>query len=338
VPAYDWRLPPGFPPPLVPPDNPMSPAKVALGKQLFFDRHLSVNSTYSCGDCHQPALAFTDGGAHPIGATGESVRRSAMSLANAAYNPAFTWGDPRIKTLEAQMHTPLFKQHPVEMGMKPDDRALSAALIHDAGYASGFAAAFPLDTAPVSWGNAIKAIAAFERTLISGRSSFDKYVFSDDTNAMSEPAKRGMKLFFSPRIGCSQCHSGINFSGPILYRGQEKAVAIFANNGLQGPGARDKNPQRDQGLMEITHRPQDTGKFRVPTLRNIALTAPYMHDGSLQSLDEVLDHYSRGGRHGPFQDSRVRRTPLSAVERRQMREFLDALTDRDFVQDPRFRP
>jgi cytochrome c peroxidase len=337
-PPYQWHLPPGFPPPLIPADNPMSDAKVALGKRLFYDTRLSSTGTYSCASCHRAELAFTDGRSHALGATGLSVRRSAMSLANVAYSPAFTWGDSRVRSLEAQMRTPLFNRHPVEMGVHIDGRELSAALVQDREYRAQFADVFTADLNPSSMANAIKAIAAFERTLISGRSAFDKYVFSDDAHAMSESAKRGMSLFFSTRIGCAECHSGINLSGPLIYQTHEKATALFANNGLYRLNARGDYPRSDRGLMEVTHRPADMGKFRVPTLRNIALTGPYMHDGSIETLQRVLDHYSSGGKHNPHQDRRVKPTPLTAEERADLLEFLDSLTDLEFVENRQFRP
>jgi cytochrome c peroxidase len=337
-PPYQWQLPPGFPPPLVPADNPMSDAKVALGKRLFYETRLSSTGTYACASCHRAELAFTDGRAHAVGATGEPVRRAAMSLANVAYSPSFTWGDPRVHTLEAQMRTPLFNRHPLEMGASVDGGAALAAISQDGGYRQQFAAAFPDAANPLSMDNVIKAIAAFERTLISGRSAFDRYVFSDESTAMTEPAKRGMALFFSARIGCSQCHAGINFSGAVIYQGHTQERAVFANNGLYNLHARGDYPQSDQGLTEVTHRGADMGKFRVPTLRNVALTAPYMHDGSLGTLEQVLDHYANGGRHSPRQDARVRPLSLSAAERAEVLEFLHSLTDRDFVDDPRFRP
>jgi cytochrome c peroxidase len=316
----------------------MSDAKVALGKRLFYDTRLSATGAYSCASCHRAELAFTDGRAHAVGATGDTVRRSAMSLANVAYSPAFTWGNSRIDSLESQMHTPLFSRHPLEMGLHIDGREVISALAGDAGYSAQFSAAFPREANPLTMDHVIKAIAAFERTLISGRSAFDRYVFSDDSQAMSEPAKRGMSLFFSARIGCSECHSGINFSGPLIYQTHDKAAALYANNGLYRVNPRGDYPVADQGLIEVTHSPTDMGKFKVPTLRNIALTAPYMHDGSLENLQQVLDHYSQGGRHNPHQDRRVRPTPLSPEERTELLEFLDSLTDRDFVENPQFRP
>src|SRR5258708_4509752 len=296
-PAYEWRLPPGFPRPVVPADNPMSSAKVELGRRLFHETHLSSTGRYACASCHRPELAFTDGRPRALGATGVSVKHSAMSLANVAYNPAFTWSDARVHSLESQMRQPLFNRHPVEMGLTGGGRAAVKALSADAVYRSRFAAAFPDDAAPISMTNIIKAIAAFERTLISGRSPFDRYVYDDDQTALSESEKRGMALFFSPRAGCAQCHSGINFSGPLTYEGHETQGASFANTGLYDEDGQGSYPANDQGLIEFTHRAADMGRFRVPTLRNVALTAPCMHDGSLASLEPVTDHYALSEQH-----------------------------------------
>jgi cytochrome c peroxidase len=329
--GYEWHLPPGFPRPAVPQDNPMSVEKVALGRRLFFETRLSSTGLYACSSCHRPELAFTDGRAHALGATGESVRRSAMSLANVAYNAAFTWGNANVRSLELQMHQPLFSQHPVEMGLKAGGKSAVAAISQDQGFREAFTAAFPGEAAPLTMKNIIKAIAAFERTLISGRSAFDRYVFDDERAAMSESAKRGMALFYSARVGCGQCHFGLNFSGPLVYEGHVEAKALFANTGLYDVDAQGGYPKSDRGLIEVTHRAADMGKFRVPTLRNVALTAPYMHDGSLKSLEEVLDHYVRGGHRSARQDPRIRPFALSPAERADLLAFLDSLTDRDFV-------
>jgi cytochrome c peroxidase len=314
----------------------MSAAKVALGRRLFFETRLSSSGRYSCSSCHRPQMAFTDGRAHAQGATGESVRRSAMSLTNVAYNPAFTWGSDNVRSLEAQMRQPLFNEHPVEMGLKRDATAVVNALSADANYRSQFAAAFPGQPKPISMQHTIEAIASFERTFISGRSLFDRYVFDDDRSALSASAKRGMALFYSTRVGCAQCHSGINFNGAIVYEGHIDARALFANTGLYDLDGRGAYPSSDRGLMEVTHRAADMGKFKVPTLRNVALTAPYMHDGSLLNLDAVLDHYVRGGHKNPLQDSRVRPFVLSQTERADLLEFLASLTDREFVDNSEF--
>jgi cytochrome c peroxidase len=310
----------------------MSAPKVALGRRLFFETRLSATGQYSCASCHRPELAYTDGKAHAVGATGESVRRGAMSLTNVAYNPAFTWGNARVRSLEQQMRQPLFNRHPVEMGLRGNGSEAVADLARDSSYLADFGASFPGETAPFSMSHVIKAIAAFERTLISGRSAFDRYVFDDDHSALSASAKRGMTLFYSARIGCAQCHFGINFSGPLIYEGHALARAIYANTGLYDVDGRGSYPASDQGLIEITHRTADMGRFRVPTLRNVALTAPYMHDGSLSSLDEVLDHYAKGGHRSSRQDSRIRPISLTPAERADMIAFLGGLTDREFAK------
>jgi cytochrome c peroxidase len=281
-------------------------------------------------------MAFTDGRAHAQGATGQSVRRGAMSLTNVAYNPAFTWSSDKVRSLEAQMRQPLFNEHPVEMGLKGAGARAVNALSDDANYRTQFAAAFPGEPKPLSMQHIIDALASFERTLISGRSPFDRYVFDDDQTALSASAKRGMALFYSTRVGCSQCHSGINFTGTIVYEGHAHAAALFANTGLYDLDGRGAYPSSDRGLIEVTHRAADMGKFKVPTLRNVALTAPYMHDGSLPTLEAVLDHYVRGGRRNPLQDSRVRPFLLSQTERADLLDFLKSLTDREFVENPEF--
>jgi cytochrome c peroxidase len=259
-----------------------------------------------------------------------------MSLTNVAYNAAFTWGSTKVRSLELQMRQPLFNEHPVEMGLKAGGVSAVNALSVDPTYRAQFAAAFPGESSALSMAHIIKAIAAFERTLISGRSPFDRYVFDDDRTAMSPSAKRGMDLFYSSRVGCAQCHSGLNFSGPLVYEGHEADAALFANTGLYDVDGHGGYPQTDRGLIEVTHRPADMGKFRVPTLRNVALTAPYMHDGSLPSLETVLDHYSQGGHKSPRQDARVRPFALSEAERADLLAFLGSLTDREFVENSEF--
>jgi cytochrome c peroxidase len=338
---FEWRLPSGFPEPLVPADNPMSAEKVALGRRLFFEKHLSVTGEYSCASCHQPQHAYTDARARGVGALGDAVLRSTPSLANVAYLPAYTWADPRIKTLEAQMRTPLFGTHPIEMGLAGHESTVLAALQRDDSYDALFAAAFPGKTRAVSIENVIKAIAAFERTLISARSAFDRYLYDDDRAALSDNAQRGLKLFFSPRLGCAECHSGPNFSGAISHTGQPAAKAFFANTGLYNLDGRGAYPKADSGLTAVTHHPQDDGKFRVPTLRNVAMTAPYMHDGSLATLEDVLDHYAMGGKGIPrgatrqnhLRDPRIHPFDLNAAERADLIAFLYSLTDEEFVRD-----
>ena len=224
----------------------MSDAKVALGCRLFFETRLSVTQAYSCASCHHPELAFTDGRALAVGAKGDSMHRGAMTLTNVAYNPAFTWASDSVVTLERQMEQPLFNEHPLEMGLKRDDRALLEWLGQQENYAAAFRQSFPQEAEPITIPNVVKAIATFERTLISGRSAFDRYVYDDDRAAFSEGARRGMRLFYSDRSGCAHCHFGLNFSGPIVHRGKPEQRALFANNGTAVKG--------DEGLSVETKR------------------------------------------------------------------------------------
>jgi cytochrome c peroxidase len=306
----------------------MSAAKVALGCRLFFETRLSVTGTTSCASCHQPGLAYTDGRARAVGARGDLLKRSAMSLTNVAYNARYDWADARVTTLEQQMRLPLFGEHPIELGLAGREAELTHWLAADADYARAFSEAFPATPTPVSIGHLIQAIAAYERTLISGRSPFDRYLFDDDREAISPAAKRGMALFYSPRTGCGECHSGLNFSGASRHAGAREVTAVYANTGVAVAGG-------DRGLATTTMRRADAGRFRVPTLRNVALTAPYMHDGSLPTLDAVIAHYEEVGQRPRTRDSRLdprlRRFTLSGAERDDLRAFLESLTDREFI-------
>jgi len=311
---FPWQLPRGFPVPAVPADNPISAEKVALGRLLFYERRLSVTGAYACASCHAQSRAFTDGRARAAGATGELHARSAMSLANVAYNPAYTWTDAGFTSLEAQLAQPLFNEHPIEMGLKGRERLVLEQLAGDPVYRDLFARAFPQDTAPITFVNLTRALASFERTLISGRSAFDRYVFDDERAALDDSARRGMALFYSERIGCAQCHSGITFSGPIAHANEAKVAPSFVETGA--------------------------GRFRVPTLRNVAMTAPYQHDGRFASLGEVIDHYAAGGDQREAaaapRDERLRGFKLAGTERADLIAFLESLTDPEFLADPRF--
>jgi len=300
---YVWRLPRGFPTPAVPADNPMSVAKVALGRRLFFEPRLSVTGQYSCASCHQPALAYTDGRALAVGATGQPLIHSAMSLVNVAYNISFGWTRRDVLSLEQQMLEPMLNGHPVELGLAGCEAAVCASLAADAEYRAAFATAFP--STPITLANIINAIAAFERTLISGSSPFDRYVFGGEHDAISPQAKRGMQLFYSSRAGCGTCHSGFNFNGNWRDSQGVTGAPAFANNGS-------------------SDRP-----MRVPTLRNIALTAPYMHDGRLTTLEAVLDHYTRVAQLAAS-DPKLRTFNLSPDERADVIAFLQTLTDAEF--------
>lgn len=291
----------------------MSDAKVELGRRLFFEPLLSVTGRHSCASCHVPARAFTDGRAFAIGATGQATSTSAMSLANVAYNVSFGWNKPQVRSLEQQMLEPLLNEHPVELGLKGREQSVLGALAARAEYRGAFDAAFPgAEAGAVSLENAVKAIAAFERTLISGESPFDRYVFQGRHDALTPAAKRGMSLFYSERLGCGVCHAGFNFAGSWRDAAGPTGEPAFARNGV-GPEA-----------------------TRVPTVRNVALTAPYMHDGRFSTLEAVIDHYQQAGLRADSTNDHergpgLRAFTLSEGERAELLAFLHSLTDSDFT-------
>jgi cytochrome c peroxidase len=330
---YRFDLPKGFPPPRVPADNPMSESKAELGRRLFYDRRLSGNGTQSCATCHRQELAFTDGRAVSIGSTGESHSRGAMSLVNVGYYAALTWSDPALRTLEKQALIPLLGEHPIELGLAGRETAALDALRADPLYRRLFPAAFPGNGDPFTLGNVAKALAAFERTIISARSPYDRY-HSGEKAAISESAKRGEVIFFSdPPAGCYRCHGGFAFSDVVEYEGRAVGPVRFHNTALYDPYLA---PNR--GAFEHTGRAADLGKFRAPSLRNVALTAPYMHDGSIATLAEVVDHYVSGGRahDNANRDARVHPLALTAQNKADLVAFLETLTDAEVLTDPRF--
>src|SRR4051812_15715766 len=334
--AYAWHLPRGFPIPIVPADNPMSDAKVALGRRLFYDTRLAGNGTLACAGCHQQGHGFTDGRAHAIGSTGASHPRSAMALANVAYNASFGWADGRTRTLEAQIAVPMFNEHPVELGLKGREAEIVQRFAAEPHDAASFRDAFPGDAPPIRFDHIVKALAAFERTLISGDSALDRYLYQDDKSGMSPAALRGMSLFFSDRLGCSKCHGGFNFSGPVKYVGSTLSQEpTFHNTALYNVDGRGGYPAADRGVWDVTHAPADMGRFRAPTLRNVALTAPYMHDGSVPTLEAAIAHYARAGVASPLRSPLIAGFAVTAAEVADLIAFLNALTDRAFVENPR---
>ena len=277
--------------PLIPADNPLTSAKVDLGKRLFSETALSVTGNYSCASCHQPERHFTDGLPRAVGATGEVHPRNTPTLYNAAFNASLGWQDLGLTLLEDQHRVPLFSTAPLEMGY---DESLLEKLQSDSSYRAQFAAAFA--DGAVSTDNMIKALASYVRTLTAPASAFDAYLFDDDKDALSDDAQAGLELFFSARLGCARCHASLGFSGPV-------------SHALQQP----------EPVFHVTAVGGSSSAFRAPTLRMIRHTAPYMHDGSLATLDAVLEHYQR------VRADRVPEFELSAAEHAQLIAFLESL-------------
>jgi cytochrome c peroxidase len=325
----------------------MTMEKVELGRHLFYDPALSVNGKQSCASCHDQSRAFTDGRGRAVGTTGETHPRGAMSIVNMAYTPVLTWANPNMKQLERQALVPMFGEHPVELGLSGQEAALLARLKGQPRYQSLFPAAFAGESDPFTIENITRAIAAFERVLISGDSSYDRYLNGERT-AISAAARRGEALFFSERLECFHCHGGFNFSQTTDHAGKAFAEIEFHNTGLYNLDGAGAYPEENTGTFEITRQPGDMGRFRAPTLRNIAVTAPYMHDGSIATLEEVLDHYAAGGRtivqgprkgigsRNPNKSSFVKGFTLTLREKRDVIAFLNSLTDHNFLTNPLF--
>lgn len=334
---YQWALPQGFPEPIVPNDNPMSEAKVALGRVLFYDRNLSFNKTQACASCHQQAFAFAQPAKVATGSTGQLHRRNSLALVNVAYNTTLTWAHPELTRIEQQLLIPLFAEHPLEMGISGHDQEVLARF-DSADYRPLFNAAFG-DEVP-SYDGIVKALASFVRSLVSFDSAFDRYAYQMQDDALSEPAKRGMALFFSEQLECHHCHGGINFSQASRHAGQLLQIRQFHNTGLYNEDGQGAYPASDMGLYEVTGQGVDMGHFRAPTLRNIARSAPYMHDGSLPTLEAVLDFYAAGGRgagiDSPVKSVFIRGFTLSVEQKQDLLAFLHSLTDENFLTKEEF--
>lgn len=347
-PAWVWDLPPGFPVPFVPDDNPMSHAKVELGRHLFYDTRLSGNETQACASCHDQARAFTDGAAVSLGSTGDATPRNSMSLFNVGYFSTFTWGNPLLLSLESQAQVPLLGMRPIELGAAGREVEVLDRLRDEPRYAALFPRAFPDETAdPFSIANVTRALAAFQRSMVAGGSPFDRRVYRGEMDAMTPAAVRGLTLFNSERLECFHCHNGFLLSDAARWEGSAP-TARFHNTGLYNVGGDGSYPAPNTGVHEISGEPADMGRFRAPSLRNVAVTAPYMHDGSIATLSEVLDHYAAGGRTiasgphagvgsaSPYRSELVPGFVLTEEERADVIAFLEALTDEGALNDPRF--
>lgn len=345
VQPFDWNLPPWMPRPPEPSSNPITAPKVELGRRLFYDGRLAADFLRSCASCHQQEHAFSDGAPFSWGVTGQLTARNTPSLTNVGYARSLTWVNPYMRELEMQARAPLFGDHPVEMGMSGQQEELTARLAADPVYKDLFPRAFPAEGS-ISVSNITAALAAFERTLVSARSPYDEYRFGGNRSAISKSAKRGEALFFSDRLKCQGCHGdpvvGVN------EREEISPLANFHNTGLYNLDGAGAYPTSNPGLISHTANPSDMGKFKTPGLRNIAVTAPYMHDGSIRTLAEVLDHYAAGGRSiaqgeslagdgrkSPLKDRLIIGFALSGSEKLDVIAFLESLTDPAFLNDPR---
>jgi cytochrome c peroxidase len=286
---WRWRLPDGVSPPPVRVANPMNNAKVELGRRLFYDADLSANGTLACAGCHEQKRGFADGNATRPGVHGDPGRRNVPGLANVGWMPRLTWADPSLTTLEAQVLVPLIGERPVEMGMKGLEGELPKRLGRDPCYVKMFARAFPERQGQIDTGTVAAALAAFQRTMLSYGSAWDR-----------GEAQAGAALFAAS--GCAACHAGRDLSDGRYHR----------------LGGIDP---RDPGLAEKSGDPADAGRFRTPSLRNVAVTGPWLHDGSAKTLAQAISRHP---------------APLPAETIPSLLAFLESLTDQAFLTDPRF--
>ncbi len=345
------NLPAHYSEPAIPNYNPLTAEKITLGRHLFYDMRLSGNQQQSCATCHLQTLAFSDGMATAVGSTGEPHPRNSQGLANSAYFSTLTWGNNVLLELEDQIRVPILSDNPIELGVLDGvrDEVLNR-FASDAAYQAMFAAAFP-ESGPelVSINKITFSLASFCRTLISGDSPYDRY-YAGDESALTEQQKNGLRLFNSERFECFHCHSGVNLS--ISYRDHETTDGTitfpFFNTGLYNVDGQGSYPLFNQGLYELTGNPNDRGRFRPQGLRNVAVTAPYMHDGSIATLREVLAHYARGGRLiedgpnagdgslNPLKSGLIRGFDATDQEIDDVIAFLESLTDQTFIENAAF--
>lgn len=344
---YVWPIPAWMAPPPVPEDNPMSAAKVELGRHLFYDSRLSRDGTIACASCHDQARGFADGRALAVGIDDTAGIRNVPGLANVGYFPVLTWGNPHMTSLEFQSLIPLFGDNPDEMGSNGREDDIFARLAGDPYYAKAFPEVFP-ERPAIDLFTVTRALGAFERSLISLDSPYDRFKYWGEEDALSEAAKRGEQLFFDHRFECYHCHVGVLFTDNLQTTRSALRETGNHNTGLYNIDGEGAYPPRATGFYEFTGDPSDMGRFRTPSLRNVGVTAPYFHDGSAETLEEVLAHYARAGREitdgpyagdgarNPHKDGMIVGFAASESEIADIIAFLKSLTDERFLTNPAY--
>lgn len=301
----------GLPPLISPSDNPITPAKVTLGRKLFFDKRLSSDNSISCATCHDPGYGFSDPHPVSVGVKGRQGERNSHTVLNIAFMTPLMW-DGRAATLEEQSLLPFLSHN--EFDFPPP---LVVEKLRRQGYSDLFQQAFGED---ISIGNLAKALAAYQRSLAAGDSPFDRYLFLKDTNAISVEARRGFDVFLHAK--CDACHL-IMTAG--LHPFALKHV-VFADSKFHNLGVGADKDKQDPGRYDVTGEKEDWGRFRTPTLRNVALTAPYFHDGSAATLADVVEFYDKGGKPNRNLDPAMLPLKLSVEQKQDLVRFLESLT------------
>ncbi len=305
------EIPEGFPEIIFPEDNKLTTERIALGKRLFFDTLLSKDYSISCASCHKPHLGFSDNSQFSIGSNLALGKSNAPTLANVAYSPYLN-RDGGVPTLEMQVLVPIQEHLEFDMNIL----VIAERMNQDSSYIEMSNDAYNRLPDPYV---ITRALASFERTLISGESRFDKYFYQGSKNELNHEEIEGMKLFFSDRAQCSTCHSGFAFTN---YE--------FENNGLY-------NQYPDSGRIRLTGFEIDRAKFKVPTLRNIEYTSPYMHDGSFETIEDVIEHYNSGIISHKNLSENLQPMHFTENEKKHLGAFLKSLSDREFITNKKFQ-
>ncbi len=305
------EVPIGFPQPKFPKGNEFTVERWKLGKKLFYEKALSINNSISCGSCHQANLAFSDSVAMSPGVFDRPGKRNAPSLANVAYHPYFL-REGSVPTLEMQILVPIQEHNEFNHNIVD----IANVLKEDSIYRKMSFAAYKREMDPFV---ITRAISTFQRSILSGNSNYDKFKFQGNASALNEKEKWGMNLFFSEKTNCSSCHSGFNFSN---YQ--------FENTGLY-------KEYQDPGRFRSSNDSADLALFKVPSLRNLGYTSPYMHDGRLNTLEKVIDHYNSGGAEHINQNKLIRPLNLNSEEKEALKAFLLSLNDKAFVQENKWK-
>lgn len=346
---FDFGIPDYIPLPILPKDNPPTEAMFQLGRHLFYDQRLSGNGSQSCSSCHVQSMAFAEPLERSVGSTGELHPRNAQALVNVAFNATLTWANPSLRTLEKQILVPLFGEFPVEQGVNESNKAdVLAAIEADTTYQTLFAASLSNEVdGEINYANIVKALATFVRGMNSFNSDSDR-AESGDPLALTPQAQRGKELFFSEDLECFHCHGGYNFTDSTTDSSQLFTDTPFHNTGLYNIDGQGGYPESSEGIIEITAKESDMGRFRAPTLRNIAVTAPYMHDGSIATLEEVVRTYAAGGRNvisgenagdgrqNPYLDGFISGFDITDDDVQAVVAYLNSFTDSEFLSNPRF--
>ena len=321
----------------------MSEARIALGRRLFYDTRLSADGSMSCGSCHQQERAFTDGLAIHAGVHGEPGVRNVPGLANLAYMPVLNWANPGLKRLEAQVLIPIFGDNPTEMGRGGQEVELFDALTADPAYADLLPRAYPgrgrFDLEVLTGG-----LSAFVHSIVSFDSPYDRYKRLGQADAIPEAAKRGEALFFSEELECAHCHGGVNFTDNFQSATIPFPEIGFHNTGLYNLDGKGAYPPVNAGARLVTGEASDEGKFRSPSLRNVAETAPYMHDGSIATLEDVIrKHYAVGGMAAnkangasPIRDPLIAGFAIDDEQVSDLVAFLRSLSDPGLLTNPAY--